>query len=85
MLWYLLIRYVMNLMVWLTVMKKGIPLTNINSADKVTDWFLFMGCLGILAYISSWLLVVIMITWDVSERKNNHLETAPDHAKKCRR
>ena len=41
----------MNLMRWLMVMKKGIPLTNIKSEDWVTDWYFSMRFWGMLMYV----------------------------------
>ena len=45
---YLIIRAMMNLMWWLIVMERGIPLTHIKSVDKVTIWCLSIIPLGML-------------------------------------
>ena len=46
----------MNLVLWMIVINKGVPLTNINSADNMTDWYLYMRCLGMFMYVEhNWL------------------------------
>ena len=47
--WSLFIRAIM---LWMNLTKKGILLTNMKSVDKVMDWYLSMGSLGMLMYMA---------------------------------
>ena len=47
---HLVIRAMMKLLWWLTVTKKWIPLTNMKSEDKATDWYL-LRCSVMLTYM----------------------------------
>ena len=38
-------------MLCMNVTKKGMPLTNMKSEDNVTDWYLYIRCLGVLMYL----------------------------------